>query len=127
MKLALETRKANVESINELLMEFKAEGELTSGQFPQDVGEKIMRLNADWKVIIWLAIALKEQPISEEIVVIETMQESESSMFEMSPDDFKLFEMSPDDFKLDGKSMFEMSPDDFKLDGKSLGRFSNAV
>ena len=78
MKRALETRKTNVESINKLLTEFKAEGELTSGHFPQDVGEKIARLNIDWQVIIRLAIALKERPISEEMVIPEFMQIAES-------------------------------------------------
>ena len=96
MKLALETRKANVESINRLLMEYKAEGELTSGQFPQDVGDKIARLNADWQVIIRLAIALKERPIAEDMVVAESVQQSESSAG---------LDLSADDFNLDGKTI----------------------
>ena len=37
MKLALETRKTNVESINRLLRDLKDEGELANGQFPEDV------------------------------------------------------------------------------------------
>ena len=81
MKLALETRKSNVEAINALLLEIKEEGELTAngGHFPADVGEKISRLNADWQVIIELAINLKTpqvevKEVEEEYIVNETLQ-----------------------------------------------------
>lgn len=82
MKQALETRKPNVESINRLLMEFKAEGELVSGRFPRDVGEKIARLNQDWQVIIKLATLLRDKPVvvTEETVNVDINVEVESSM-----------------------------------------------
>ena len=48
----METRKANVDSINVLLRELKSEGELASGHFPRDVSEKIAELNTNWKVRI---------------------------------------------------------------------------
>ena len=79
MKKSLETRKGNVLSINDLLKDFKAEGELASGNFPQAVGEKIGRLNVDWQIIIRLALALKERPVSEEVVVAETVQERQEA------------------------------------------------
>lgn len=96
--MALETRKANVESINRLLTEFKAEGELASGQFPPDVAAKIARLNADWQVIIRLAIVLKDRPVSEEMVVAESLQERESAA--------PMFESANDDFSMDGECLF---------------------
>ena len=80
MKLALETRKSNVEAINNLLNDIKAEGELANGQFPADVGEKIARLNADWQVIIGLAISLKT-PINEEYIIMESVHMEESHEF----------------------------------------------
>lgn len=73
MKKSLETRKGNVLSINDLLKDFKAEGELTSGNFPQAVGEKIGQLNVDWQIIIRLALALKERPVEEDMVVAHTV------------------------------------------------------
>ena len=73
MKKSLETRKGNVLSINDLLKDFKAEGELTSGNFPQAVGEKIAQLNVDWQIIIRLALALKERPVEEDMVVAQTV------------------------------------------------------
>jgi len=84
MKKSLETRKGNVLSINDLLKDFKAEGELTNGNFPQDVGEKIARLNVDWQIIIRLALALKERPVSEEVLIAEAVREREEApvMFE---------------------------------------------
>ena len=73
MKKSLETRKGNVLSINDLLKDFKAEGELTSGNFPQAVSEKIGQLNVDWQIIIRLALALKERPVEEDMVVAQTV------------------------------------------------------
>ncbi|XP_057306952.1 utrophin-like isoform X3 [Hydractinia symbiolongicarpus] len=104
IKLALETRKANVESINRLLTEFKAEGELASGQFPSDVAAKIARLNADWQVIIRLAIALKDRPVSEEMVVAESLQERESAA--------PMFESANGDFSMDATDQSPTSPFD---------------
>ena len=79
-------------------MEFKAEGELSSGQFPQDVGEKIARVNADWQVIIRLAVALRDLPINEEMVIAEVMQTEETSV--------TMFESTDIKFHSEGKQMF---------------------
>lgn len=85
IKLALDTRKSNVEAINNLLTEIKVEDELTDGQFPADVGEKVLRLNTDWQIIIELSISLKQtelrEEVKEEYIITENLQMEESHEF----------------------------------------------
>ena len=103
MKKSLETRKGNVLSINDLLKDFKAEGELTNGNFPQDVGEKIARLNVDWQIIIRLALALKERPVSEEVLVAEAVREKEEAPVMLETVQQISTNPNVDDFKFESK------------------------
>ena len=91
MKQALETRKANVEAINNLLSEFRSEGDLTTTDFPTEVRDKIERLNVDWRFIIQYAARLKERaPISEDVIVAEMYQREESAPIMAQPESFML-------------------------------------
>lgn len=105
MKESLESRRENVLSINNLLKDFKEEGELTSGVFPQGVSEKIAQLNVDWQIIIRLALALKERPVVEDVVVAEAIQthEAPTGSLGFNIDDFKLDSFKIDEFKADSK------------------------
>lgn len=116
MKKSLETRKGNVLSINDLLKDFKAEGELTSGNFPQTVGEKIAQLNVDWQIIIRLALALKEQPVDEEVLIAQSVPDRHEAPISF---DSLHAGVEDDTFSLSKDIVLESSSMDFNLDCKS--------
>ena len=78
-KASIKARHINIETINCLIEEYKAHDQ-SSSHFPQDISDKVRRLNDDWQVILTLSSSLEDQTISEEILIEELVKESESAV-----------------------------------------------
>ncbi|XP_065653209.1 utrophin-like isoform X2 [Hydra vulgaris] len=73
---SIRDRQVNVDTINCSVEEYKTYQ--STSRFPQDVIDKMKRLNEDWKVISTLATHSTDQTVNEEVLIEELLKENEA-------------------------------------------------
>nr|XP_012563309.1 unnamed protein product [Hydra vulgaris] len=73
---SIRDRQVNVDTINCSVEEYKTYQ--STSRFPQDIIDKMKRLNEDWKVISTLAVHSIDQTVNEEVLIEELLKENEA-------------------------------------------------